>query len=73
MTSLKKILQRTQKAELITDKFDPNRFEYAVLNLSKKNKLIMSYNTHKKHQLLVLKNKDDKDLIQKYIKEKINI
>lgn len=72
MTSLKKILKRTHKVELITDEFDPNGFEYSELNRSGKNKFIMSYKTHKKHQLLVLKNKADKELIEKYIQDNIN-
>ena len=32
----------------------------------------MSYRTHKNNELLILKNKADKELIEKYIHEKIN-
>lgn len=73
MTRLKKILERTQKADLITDRFDPNGFEYSELNQSGKNKFLMSYRTHKNHDLLILKNKSDKELIEKYIAEKITV
>ncbi len=73
MTRLKKILERTQKTDLITDKFDANGFEYSELNRSGKNKFLMSYRTHKNHNLLILKNKSDKELIEKYIREKIKI
>jgi hypothetical protein len=73
MTRLKKILERTQKTDLITDKFDLNGFEYSELNRSGKNKFLMSYRTHKNHDLLILKNKTDKELIEKYIAEKITI
>ena len=73
MTRLKKILERTQKADLITDRFDPNGFDYTELNRSGKNKFLMSYRTHKNHDLLILKNKTDKELIEKYIAEKITV
>lgn len=73
MTRLKKILERTQKADLITDRFDPNGFEYSELNQSGENKFLMSYRTHKNHDLLILKNKSDKELIEKYIAEKITV
>ncbi|WP_396637401.1 hypothetical protein [Maribacter sp. R77961] len=73
MTLLKKLLNRTQKMDLITDKFDPNGLEYSELNRSGKNKFLMSYRTHKNHDLLILKNKSDKELIEKYIQEKIKI
>ncbi|MFK7782549.1 hypothetical protein [Psychroserpens sp.] len=36
MTRLKKILERTQKTDLITDNFDPDKFEYSELNRSGK-------------------------------------
>ncbi len=73
ITRLKKILDRTQKTELIADKFDPNRFEYSELNQSGKTKFLMNYRTHKNNELLILKNKMDKELIEKYIAEKITI
>jgi hypothetical protein len=73
MTRLKKILNRTQTTELITDKFDSKQFEYSELNRSGKTKFLMSYRTHKNHELLILKNKADKEHIENYIREKINI
>lgn len=73
MIRLKKILERTQKTDLITDRFDPNGFEYSELNRSGKNKFLMSYRTHKNHDLLILKSKTDKELIEKYIAEKITV
>ncbi|MGG6232365.1 hypothetical protein [Tenacibaculum sp. SDUM215027] len=73
ITRLKKILNRIQKTELIADKFDPKRFEYSELTRSGKTKFLMSYRTHKNNELLILKNKSDKKLIEKYITEKITI
>tara|TARA_R100001369_G_scaffold1830_1_gene5973 strand:- start:5409 stop:5906 length:498 start_codon:yes stop_codon:yes gene_type:complete len=70
---LKKILNRTQTTDLITDKFDPNRFEYSELTRSGKTKFLMKYQTHKNHELLILKNKADKELIENYIAEKITV
>ncbi|MWW26822.1 SLC5/6 family protein [Algibacter lectus] len=70
---LKKILDRTQKTELIAEKFDPNRFEYSELTRSGKTKFLMNYRTHKNNELLILKNKTDKELIEKYIAEQIKI
>ena len=70
---LKKILDRTQKTELITEKFDPNRFEYSELTRSGKTKFLMNYRTHKNNELLILKNKADKEQIEKYIVEKITV
>jgi hypothetical protein len=70
---LKKILNRTQKTDLITDNFEPNRFEYSELSRSGKTKFLMKYRTHKNHELLILKNKTDKELIEKYIAEKITV
>ena len=73
LTRLKKILDRTQTTDLITDKFDLNRFEYSELTRSGKTKFLMNYRTHKDHELLILKNKADKELIEKYITEKITV
>lgn len=73
VTRLKKILNRTQKIELITERFDPNRFEFSELTRSGKTKYLMNYRTHKNYELLILKNKTDKELIEKYINEKITI
>ncbi len=70
---LKKILDRTQKIELISEKFDPNRFEYSELTRSGRTKFLMSYRTHKINELLILKNVSDKKLIKKYIAEQIKI
>lgn len=73
MTRLKKILNRTQTTELITDMFDSKKFEYSELTRSGKTKFLMSYRTHKNYELLILKNKTDKEHIENYILEKINI
>ncbi|MDT0607018.1 hypothetical protein [Croceitalea rosinachiae] len=73
ITRLKKILELTKKTDLITDKFDPNKFEYSELNRSGKTKFLMSYRTHKNHDLLILKNEADKNRIKKYITEKITV
>ena len=73
ITRLKKILERTQKTELIADKFEPNRFEYSELTRSGKTKFLMNYQTHKKNELLILRNESDKEIIEKYISEQIKI
>ena len=73
ITRTKKVLNRIQKVDLITDKFDANRFEYLELNRSGKNKFLLSYRTHKNHDLLILKNETDKNLIKNYITEKITV
>ena len=73
ITRLKKILDRTQKTELIAGKFDPNRFEYSELTRSGKTKFLMNYRTHKNNELLIIKNKVDKEVIEKYIAEKIAV
>lgn len=67
MTRKMKFLDRVQKEELITDKFDPNRFEFSELSRSGKSKFLMNYRTHKNNELLVLKNRTDKELMEKYI------
>ncbi len=71
LTRTKKILNRTQTIELISDKFEPNRFEFTELNRSGKTKFLMNYRTHKNNELLIIKNKADKELVEKYIAEKI--
>ncbi len=73
MILIKKIFERTQKIDLITDKFDPNRFEFSVLNRSGKNKFLMFYRTHKNFDLLILKNEFDKNTIEDYINKEIRI
>lgn len=73
LTRLKKILYRTQKTELISEKFDPNRFEYSELSRSGKTKFLLNYRTHKNNELLIIKNKTDKEQIEKYIAEKITV
>lgn len=71
LTRLKKILDHTKKTELISETFDPNRFEYSELTRSGKTKFLMSYRTHKNNELLILRNKSDKEQIEQYIAEKI--
>lgn len=68
---LKKILNRIQTTDLITNKFDPNRFEYKKLTRSGKTKFLMNYQTHKNHELLILQNADNKNLIENYIRGQI--
>jgi len=70
---LKKILNRTQKTELISESFDPNRFEYSELTRSGKTKFLLTYKTHKNKELLILKNKEDKELIENYFANKIRL
>lgn len=70
---LKKILNQTQKTELIAKKFDSNRFEYLEITRSGKKKFLMNYRTHKNNELLIIKNETDKNLIENYIKEKITV
>ncbi|WP_036383339.1 hypothetical protein [Muricauda sp. MAR_2010_75] len=71
ITKLKKLLNKVQKVELITDKFNPNRFEYIELSRSGKTKYLLNYRTHKNNELLILKNKRDKEIVENYIKEHI--
>lgn len=73
MKRCKKILNRTQKIELITDKFNEKGFEYKELQRSGKTKFLLSYRTHKNHELLLLKNKTDKEFVENYIKEIITV
>ena len=70
---LKKILDRTQKTELIAENFGPNRFEYLELTQSGKTKFLMKYRAYKNHELLILRNNADKEFIEKYIIEKITV
>jgi hypothetical protein len=71
LTRLKKVLDRTQKVDLITEKFDPSRFEFTELTRSGKTKFLMNYRTHRNNELLILKNKADKEEIERYITEEI--
>lgn len=68
---LKKIFNQIKTVDLITNKFDPNRFEYKELTRSGKTKFLMNYQTHKNHELLILQNVNNKNLIENYIREKI--
>ena len=73
MIRLTKILDRTRKVDLITDKFDPSNFQYTELNRSGKKKFLMNYRTHKNNELLIIKSQTDKELIEKYINENITV
>jgi len=73
LVRLKKILNKTQKVDLITDKFDPSRFEFTELNRSGNTKFLMIYRTHKNHELLIFKNEVDKEFVKKYLMEKITV
>lgn len=68
---LKKLFERTQKTELITENFDPNRFEFLALTRSGKTKFLMNYRTHKNNELLILRSENDKKLIKQYIAENL--
>ena len=68
---LKKLFERTQKTELISENFDPNRFEFLALTRSGKTKFLMNYRTHKNNELLILRNENDKKLIKQYIAENL--
>ena len=67
----KKILDKTLKTEVITDKFDPRKLEFLELKRSGLTKFLMIYRTYKTHELLVLRNESDKEHIQKYVLENI--
>lgn len=68
---LKKLFERTKKKELISENFDPNRFEFLALTRSGKTKFLMNYRTHKNNELLILRNENDKKLIEQYIAENL--
>jgi|JI6StandDraft_1071083.scaffolds.fasta_scaffold23315_4 hypothetical protein len=71
MIKVKKIVNKTQNINLITNKFDSSKFEYSEIKRSGNIKFLMNYKTHKNNELLILRNKADKELIKKYIAEKI--
>ena len=73
MIKVKKIINKTQNINLITNNFDSSKFEYKELNRSGNTKFLMNYKTHKNNELLILRNKSDKEFIEKYIVEKIII
>jgi hypothetical protein len=73
MIKVKKIINKTQNINLITNKFDSSKFEYTELKRSGNTKFLMNYKTHKNNELLILRNKTDKEFIEKYIVEKIII
>ena len=73
MIKVKKIINKTQNINLITNKFDSSKFEYTELKRSGNTKFLMNYKTHKNNELLILRNKTDKKFIEKYIVEKIII
>ncbi|MBW1294279.1 hypothetical protein [Aquimarina litoralis] len=70
---VKKILGQTRSVVLIADTFDTARFEYIPLNRSGKNKFLMRYKTHKDNDLLILKNKTDRDILKDYMEKDIRI
>lgn len=72
VTYLKKILEHTQKTELLTNKFDSKRLQFSELTRSGKTKFLMNYRTHKNYELLILNSKKDKEFIEKYITQ-INV
>lgn len=71
MTRKRKLLNKVQKVELITDKLNPNRFEFSELSRSGKTKYLLNYRTHKNNELLILRNRKDKEIVENYINEKI--
>lgn len=68
---LKKLFNQIRKEELITNQFNPNRFEYLAIVRSGKTKFVLNYKTHKNNELLILKNEEDKNLVEKYLAEKV--
>lgn len=71
VTRKRKLLNKVQKVELITDKLNPNRFEFSELSRSGKTKYLLNYRTHKNNYLLILRNRKDKEIVENYINEKI--
>ncbi|MEM9000602.1 MAG: hypothetical protein AAGB24_10090 [Bacteroidota bacterium] len=69
LTRVKKILERTQETELITENFDPKRIEYLELTRSGKTKFLLNYKTHKNNELLILRTEEDKKQVEKYFAE----
>lgn len=72
MIKVKKLLNRIQNEEMITEKFDTSKFEFTELTRSGKTKYLLTYRTHKTYELLVLKNQEDKNYVENYIKKEIN-
>ncbi|WP_375252100.1 hypothetical protein [Dokdonia donghaensis] len=72
VTYLRKILEHTQKTELLTNKFDSKRLQFSELTRSGKTKFLMNYRTHKNNELLILNSKKDKEFIERYIAQ-INV
>ena len=72
MIKVKKFLNSTQNKEMITEKFDPSKFEFTELTRSGKTKYLLTYRTHKTYELLVLKNQEDKNYVENYIKKETN-
>ena len=71
LTRLKKVLNKTQSEELITERFDPKQFEFKELVRSGKTKFLLNYKTHKNNELLVLRTEEDKKYVGKYFADSI--
>lgn len=71
MIKVKKLLNSTQNEEIITERFDLSKFEFTELTRTGKTKYLLTYRTHKNHELLILKNSKDKDYVEDYITEKL--
>lgn len=69
MIRLQKVFNHTQRKELITTNFDASKFEYIALNRSGEQKFVLRYKTHMNHDLLIIRNEEDKNLIEQYIQE----
>jgi len=67
----KKLLNKTKSVNTISKKFNSSFFKFSALNRSGKTKFLMSYVTHKDHDLLILKNELDKNIVLKYIGQQI--
>ena len=64
---VKKILNKVKSNELITNKFEVGNLSFKALIRSGETKYLMMYCNHKENDLLIVKSKEDKDSIEKYI------
>ncbi|WP_190811687.1 hypothetical protein [Flagellimonas sp. S3867] len=68
---LKKILDNARSEELISNSINPDNFSFVELNRSGKTKYLLRYSSHKDNDLLILKNLEDKILVEEYISNEI--
>jgi len=70
---LKKYKDKVSEKVLITEKYDPLNVVFNELTRSGKTKYLMTYKTHKENDLLILKNKRDKEIVEDYLRNKIEV